>query len=430
MRPSSRVFYRRGVSLILGALALVGAGTARAEIVLFDKDGWTVKTDGLAQGFYQLGTGDSIPAGVLSDFGGFGGGPPGADGKWTQSRFRSGWTGGRFNWRITHQLSEKTKVHAVLGVAYAISTQNNPVATDNNWDIRNGFMEIESTWGDLVIGRSVGLYTLGTIISTINNTSAALGLGNACGMGGDGLGCYTTGYGAKFPGFWAGVFYTTPDMGGLKIKLSAVDPTAAGQAGLTGMGVGGMAPVALSQRFARTPLPMFQTLVMYNLNLGTIKINPFFNGFWQRLGKAGSDDNLDTLAGGAGIDLTLGPVKVGGGGTAEKGDSLYAPLITGSPIDGAGQLRSGTSFYVHALASLGPLDVNAGYGQATLNQSDFDKLNNLPIIDTHRNIYAGLQYHVGPITWVAELNLLHHTWHQSSAVQDVTLVTVGADFAY
>src|SRR4051812_17396586 len=121
MRPSSRVL-RRGVSLVLGALALVGIGNAaRAEIVLFDKDGWTVKTDGLAQGFYQLGTGDSIPAGVLGDFGGFGGGPPGADGKWSQSRFRSGWTGGRFNWRITHQLSERTKIHAVLGVAYAIS---------------------------------------------------------------------------------------------------------------------------------------------------------------------------------------------------------------------------------------------------------------------------------------------------------------------
>jgi len=213
-------------------------------------------------------------------------------------------------------------------------------------------------------------------------------------------------------------------MGGLKIKLAAVDPTAAGQDPAMG------AP-ADSMRFARTPIPMFQTLIMYNLDLGGIKINPFFNGFWQRLGRAGSDTNLDALAGGAGLDLTLGPVRVGAGGTMEKGDSLYAPLITGSPIDGVGQLRTGSSFYVHALASLGPVDINAGFGQAQLDQSDDDKAKNFAIINQHRNIYAGLQYHVGSVlTWVAEINLLHHTWHASTATQDVTLFTLGANFAY
>ena len=52
------------------------------------------------------------------------------------------------------------------------------------------------------------------------------------------------------------------------------------------------------------------------------------------------------------------------------------------------------------------MDINAGYGQATLERSDFDQLNNLNINKDQRNIYAGLQYHVGPLTWVAELALL------------------------
>ena len=124
--------------------------------------------------------GDAAPTGAVApirfDF--LGSYPPDGTAATTSSgsRFRSGWTGGRFNWRITKQLSEQTKVSAYLGIAYAISTQNAPPATNNNWDIRNGFLQIESTWGDLVIGRSVGLYTLGSIISTINITSAAPGL--------------------------------------------------------------------------------------------------------------------------------------------------------------------------------------------------------------------------------------------------------------
>jgi ABC-type sugar transport system ATPase subunit len=67
----------------------------------------------------------------------------------------------------------------VLGIAFAISTDNAPTRTANAWDVRNAFIKIENkSWGELYIGRHVGPYTLGSIISTINSTSAALGIGN------------------------------------------------------------------------------------------------------------------------------------------------------------------------------------------------------------------------------------------------------------
>lgn len=425
MRASARGAVRRGVSIVLGIVALGGA-TARAELTLYEKDGWTVKHDGLAQGFYHLGFGDAAPSpGVMPirfDF--LGSYPPAGDGnQFVGSRFRSGWTGGRFNWRITNQLSERTKISAYLGIAYAISTQNAPPATNNNWDIRNGFIQIESTWGDLVIGRGVGLYTLGSIISTINTTSAALGFGHACGLDGDGLGCYTTGYGVKFPGFWAGAFYTTPDLGGLRIKVAALDPVKLG----TDAMMSGALPI--SQEFARTPLPAFQLLALYEAALGTVKLKPYFNGYWQRVGRAGAATTLDPMGGGAGLDLVLGPVKLGAGGTLEKGTTLYVPLFGAEIIDGAGQLRTGNSLYVHGMLTLGPVDLNAGYGQATLNQSDNDRANAFNINDTQRNIYAGLQYHVGPLTWVAELALLHHTWYAGNT-QAVNFFSLGASFGY
>jgi predicted porin len=414
----------RGVSIVLGVLALTN--TARAEIVLYDKDGWTIKTDGLAQGFYHLGFGDAAPTGATApirfDF--LGSYPAsGTDNKFVGSRFRSGWTGGRFNWRITNQLTERTKISAYLGIAYAISTQNAPPATNNNWDIRNGYLQLEGAWGDLVIGRSVGLYTLGSIISTINMTSAGLGFGHACGLDGDGLGCYTTGYGVKFPGFWAGFFYTTPDLGGLRIKLAALDPVKLGSNTL----MAGALP--LSQEFARTPLPAFQMLAMYEAAFGSVKIKPYFNGYWQQVGRAGESTTLDALGGGAGLDLHIGPFKLGAGGTLEKGTTMYVPLFGPEIIDGAGQLGTGNSFYVHGMLTIGKVDINAGYGQAALDRSDNDELNNFNINKNQHNIYAGLQYHVGPLTWVAEVSLLKHNWYAGNT-QAVNFFSLGASFGY
>jgi hypothetical protein len=248
-------------------------------------------------------------------------------------------------------------------------------------------------------------------------------LGHACSLNGDGLGCYTTGYGVKFPGFWAGAFYTTPDLGGLRIKVAALDPVVLGSDTM----MSGMTPV--SQEFARTPLPAFQVLAMYDATVGGMKIKPYFNGYWQQVGRAGSSNTLNPMGGGAGVDLHIGPLKVGAGGTLEKGTTLYVPLFGAEIIDGAGELRTGNSFYVQALLTLGPVDINAGYGQAALKRSDFDQLNNLNINKDQRNIYAGLQYHVGPLTWIAELALLEQRWYAGNT-QAVNFFSLGASFGY
>ena len=40
-----------------------------------------------------------------------------------------------------------------------------------------------------------------------------------------------------------------------------------------------------------------------------------------------------------------------------------------------------------------------------------------------------MQYHVGPLTWVAELSLLHHTWYAGNT-QSVSFFSLGASFGY
>ena len=412
---------------VLTCAAAAPLSSARGEMLLYDKDGWTLKTDGLAQGFYMLSLGDTNPAPTdanLVNFDFLGTGAGGTGNSFVTSRFRSGWTGGRFNWRATKQMTPDIKASAYLGVAYSISTEDAPAATNNNWDIRNGYLEVEGPFGDLVIGRSVGLYTLGGIISTINISSAAMGLGNTCGVGGNNLSCYTSGYGVKFPGFWAGFYYTTPSLGGLKIKIAALDPVIVGSA---------TSPMVMmtptSQLWSRKPLPNFQTLITYSKVAGPVTINPYFNGFWQEIGKEGTSDTLNPYGAGGGIDLFVGAFKVGAGGSYEKGTTLYVPLSGGEAVDGAGNLRDGAGFYAQGRYTIGQLDIMAGYGQSGLNRTAFDTMNNLDINKVQRNIWGAIQYHTDPITWVAEVNSLHHEWYGGST-QVVQVISLGASMAY
>jgi predicted porin len=412
--------------LLVAAVAL-RVPSARAEMTLYDQDGWTLTHDGLAQGFYVLSMGDSIVKGGSAppapvSWGGWDNPGADADGDFVSSRFRSGWTGSRFNWTATRTVSEETSVSAVLGVAFAISTDNAPTKTNNAWDVRNAFIKIENkSWGELYIGRHVGLYTLGSIISTMNSTSAALGLGNGCVTGGDGLGCYTTGYGAKFPGFWAGVQYQTPDFAGLRIKIAALDPVIAGADVPT-----------ISVPYTRRPLPMLQTLVRYEGDFGSFKLIPYFNGFMQQVGRVGTSETLTPWGAGGGLEVHVAGLRAGAGGTFESGTGFYGPLYTSaSVIDGAGELREGNSFFVHALYSFGGVvDLSAGYGQAKLNPSANDEANDLNLQEKQSNVHAAVQYHWDTfLTFVAEVNLLRHEWVAGNS-QDVQLFNVGASFTY
>jgi predicted porin len=422
--------------LFLVSVAALPVGTARAEMLLYDKDGWTLKHDGSAQGFYSLTRGDNGVTGgdgqaPLDTMGAGWGGwdSPGADadGKFFNSRFRSGWTGSRFNWVASHVVSENTTISAVLGIAFAISTDNGPTKTDNNWDIRNAFIKIENKhWGELYIGRHVGLYTLGAIISTINSTSASLGYGHGCSTGGDGLGCYTSGYGVRFPGFWSGVQYQTPDLHGLRIKVAALDPETAG------------VDSAFSVEFSRRPLPMFQGLVRYEGVFGSVKVIPFFNTFAQMVGQDRSrapmivgPDTLTPFGIGGWVELHIAGLKVGGGGTIESGTSFYGPLYTpATVIDGAGKLRPGSNFFAHALYSFETVDISAGYGQANISQTDDDKANDFNFQKVQSNTYGAFQYHFDKnLTFIAELNVLHHGWVHGNK-QNVQVINLGSTFSY
>ncbi len=429
-------------SLALG-FGVLSASSAKADLTLYDKDGWTLKHGGLAQGFYVAAFGDADPTGgdagaaapIRFDFlgGKTSGNGAGSGNSFYSSRFRSGWAGSRFNWSASKKMSDTMTATGILGVAYGVSTYNAPPAPNNAWDVRNAHIKIEDTWGELLIGRNVGLYTLGSIISEATMTSAPLGLGNPCSAAGDGLSCYEAGYGVKFPGFWAGLFYTTPSLGGLKIKLAILDPTSVGANRFAS--VGGMM-VQYASEYARNSLPMMQTFIMYEKTMGSLTLKPFFNGFWERAGLVGGapagtsiPDTIDPWGAGGGLDVFVGVFKIGAGGTYENGTAMYGPIFGGDPVDAVGKLRKGYSFYVHALATLGKVDVSAGFGQAGVTRSDDDVTKNLNINKNQNSIRGSVVYNMDPLAWVLEWNHAKHLWY-ANQTQTVDFVVLSASFSY
>jgi len=132
---------------------------------------------------------------------------------------------------------------------------------------------------------------------------------------------------------------------------------------------------------------------------------------------------------GAGLDLTIDIFKIGGGGSFEHGTNLYVPLVGNETVDGNGTLRDGASFYGDAMLTLGPVDIAAGYGQSGIKRTAYDEANAFNINKVQSNIHGSIQYHIAPLTFVADLNLLHHEWYAGNK-QDVQVVSLGANFAY
>lgn len=440
-KPVALRLWKTAAAAIALCIAIAAPQDAKADVVLYDKDGTTFLHRGLMQGFYQYGFGDQTPEGgpvggaaPVGGFADFFGAPTGNanDNSFAASRFRSGWTGSRFDWILTKQLTDCLKASAVLEIAYSISTHNNIIATNNLWDVRNAYLRLEGDFGTIDVGRGVGMYTLGSIISTATITSAALGFGNACSLNGDGLGCLTTGYGAKFPGFWAGFFYTLPNfVDGLFVKVAALDPVSFG-GGETG-NVNGV-DVAASTLLDRTPLPNFQLLAMYDIKFGSTTVKPHIEAFWQRVGNdeaAAVPVEHNVTGVGLGVDIYVDDfLKLGANYCIESGTDLYAISATGLSVDGVGQLRDGTCLSINGRFTTGNLDITATYGFANVDPTDNDIASGINLFEQNTGIQAGLQYHMyDTIHWIAEFSNLKHEWMLGNT-RTVNIVTLGASMTY
>jgi len=335
---------RRGVvcGITLGALLLLGARPASADLTLLDHDGWTFFTDGRINSFLSLGTGDDFPnpnpnpnidpngnPGPDHSLIGSGGqfftaGFPndqGYKGKFLGTRVRSGFLGSIIAFGMKRQVTEWTSVKSYVSLwgtseTYARDRTNDlGNATSKGFDVREGWVAVEGLWGSFVGGRQSGI--LGGISTEIDFT-----YGHNFGVG---LPCleiyYPTcghiGTGALGPGFAAGFTYTTPSIGGLHLKAGLYDP------------------VRLLGAWERVPYPRPEGAIWFEQRLApSVWFKVQGEGMYQYMDQIGDTpdhpkaDKVWGVAGGARFEA--GPLRLGFSAFRGKGLGVYVALQNAS----------------------------------------------------------------------------------------------------
>jgi len=379
---------RRGVvcGITLGAL-LLGARPASADLVLFEKDGWTFFTDGRVNSFMSLGTGDDFPTPTPNNnpqgmdasgmplsnpthqlIGGggayFTAGFPndqGYAGKFLGTRVRSGFLGTILAFGMKRQLTETTTIKSYMSLwgtsqTYARDRNNDAgLSTSKGFDAREAWIGIDGPWGSFIAGRQGGI--LGGISTEIDFL-----YGHNFGVG---LPCleiyYPTcghiGTGALGPGNAAGFSYVSPSAGGLHVKVALYDP------------------VRLLGAWERVPYPRPEGAIWFERQLTpSVWFKVQAEGMYQFMGQRGgakigtmndphSTDEVWGVAGGA--RLEAGIFRVGLSAFRGKGLGTYVALQNSPSTFNSATMnfRYFTGYYAQTAAVFGHEQISAGIGR-------------------------------------------------------------------
>jgi Gram-negative porin len=275
-------------------------------------------------------------------------------------------------------------------------------------DFREGYLQIESSWGGVQAGRFLSLFSRGSYESDltyghaygvgfpgIKTPPAAGGSQIAGGLTRQGPTSGMAGFGVLGGTYAGGVAYTTPSLSGLKIAAGLFEPVQ-----LIGSAYDG----------TRNPRPEGE--ISYDLSVTGFKMHLYGDGAFQKVYNNKDTKNASMFGVAAGGRFEVGPVRVGLGGFRGKGLGLYYPFdasatsvsqAPGPPVTDAmgvtmpgptkNELRTFQGYSALVQVALGEIDINVGAGQTVVARTDDDKVNIDSLIKSQTGISAGVVYH-------------------------------------
>jgi hypothetical protein len=405
------------IGLCLAGFMLWGRA-ASAEVPLIEKDGWTFSFGGRVNSFLSVAQGDGFPNATMDPAGGthvvmgtqnqeFNGltdvgwvsTQQDTKGKLLATRVRSGMFGNVLGFALTKQLSERTIIRAYVSIWATAETLGRDKWSPVTAEAREGYFTATSWWGSATVGRGLGW--LGRTSYEIDVLYGhGFGVGLPCS---DALGpaCGHIGTGALFPGYSAGMSYSTPSIGGLQLHIGIYDPIALNPSSPNDWSHTGPVRPEGSITFDR-PLG------------GSARIKIGVEGLVQQLGRIVGDPMMPPttsvattmwgVSGGARIEA--GPVRLGLSGFRGKGIGLgYAGQRTAATEDNDSSaapsggntydLRTFSGFYGQGALVFGALQLGLGYGAGIVDQLPVDKTNGgLSVFHFQTGISASLYYHI------------------------------------
>jgi Gram-negative porin len=290
---------------ILGVLS-TAPRIARAELVLYDADGWRFFTSGRAEGHYQLIQGDGDPISHNRLVGGQIENTETQDqnNRLLDSRIRSGFVGTQIAFGVSNTLSERVEARAFVAVWLSgIDSNKGTPPASKGVDAREGWGSVVGPFGAFIFGRAFSIF--GSASGDVNNYAFEYAVGHPCLADTSTIACGSVGAGPLYAGYNAQLRYVTPRVVGFEAQVSLEDPSSLPD-------------------YHITPYPRVEGELNYLAQFrGDGRLVVKGQGLAQQLGKlnATRDGTVSTTAWGAMgvVRLEVAGFKLGGGFWTGKG---------------------------------------------------------------------------------------------------------------
>jgi hypothetical protein len=418
-----RRFGSLGLAVAAAFAVVLFADRARADIVLYDKDGWGFYTRGQVAAFYQLALGDADPTQTTALGGTFNSGSLSnmQNNSVTLSRVRSGYIGSQIGFGIRRDISDTVHVDSLLDVSLQDISGGRNIGPPEGVDFREAWASVVTPYGSFKFGRMYSIF--GSASTDVMLLAYRYGIGNPCTADGANIGCGSVGAGVLFAGYNAEMRYITPRLAGFEAQLSLGDPIE-GQA---------------ANAYALTPLPRFDGEINYDQHFGeTTRLRVIAQGMaeeMQRNYMGGLQSATPWGVMGSAI-FEAGGFAVGAGGWEGSGIGTTSILFlaeggtVSESFDSTGALRLFRGYFGNIAYDYHGSRLAAGTGISYVQPTTQDESaggGGIDILDHAAEWHVVFTQKIDAIVLDAEYARWTTRWH-SDTVEVMNLMAVGANF--
>jgi predicted porin len=399
-------------------VVVLGASKARADVTVFDNDGWSLYTRGLIATHYQLAIGDGDP-------------PPGggkgtllggkfltslvetADKKVTLSRMRSGFVGTQLGIGVNRRVSDRVHVESLFAFNADDISSDRAQEGLKQVDLREAWASIVTPYGSLKFGRMFSIF--GSASASVVLVAYHYGVGNPCTFAASVIACGSVGAGPLYAGFDSQMRYISPRVAGFELQVSIMDPSRA------------------QSDFTRTPLPRVDGELNYDHTFGPAHLHLIGQGLFDQPTTPTGEKLTAWGAMGTG-QLDIGGLTVAGGGWTGKGIGTRVPLESEDPtypisFDQSHVARAFTGLFGNAAYDFHGTAVAAGGGILSVTPTAVDQDVNTAysILSQNQEFHVVLSQKIDSVVLVAEFMHWKSLWHYNE-VQNINFTGVGVNY--
>lgn len=356
---------------VLAGILLAGAAfPASAQVSLPSPDGWNLTLAGNVNVFTVFTNGREIVPGPID------GGRVPAE---LITRIRTGLLPSIVVLDVkTHEGSVDLGAHFGVGVqvsnASVHDNLDNGTQAGARIDMRQAYMTIGGTWGQVLAGRELSLFQRENILNdmTLFGTGATGG-----GLGAPGTTLGRSGFGYIYPNFNGQVTYASPGSHSWQISVGIFDPDR-----INGdFSAEGAAPTAM---------PRVETEATWHGTVGRTRVRLWASGMRQS-----AEQRITARGAAAGLRLEAGQLALVASGYGAKGVGSTYALSTNLGVDGSGAARTTYGYMAQLTANRtdAPWTFGASFGESRVRQTAYDlALNNQDLLRRNTAVIAMVIY--------------------------------------